>query len=61
MQAIGDNGVVLLYIFRLRLDGKHVVFGQVVDGMSVVRAIEGYGSRDGKTSAKIVISESGQL
>ncbi|KXZ45670.1 hypothetical protein GPECTOR_52g68 [Gonium pectorale] len=43
------------------LDGKHVVFGQVVDGMNVVKTIEGYGSSSGKTSAKIVIADCGQL
>jgi len=43
------------------LDGKHVVFGQVVDGMDVVKKVEGYGSQSGKTSAKIVVSDSGQL
>merc|ERR1712093_827844 len=43
------------------LDGKHVVFGQVSKGMDVVRKIEGYGSRNGKTSATITIAKSGQL
>ncbi|KAI8521729.1 hypothetical protein Bbelb_014830 [Branchiostoma belcheri] len=44
------------------LDGKHVVFGSVVEGMDVVKAVEGYGSKPaGKTSAKIVIADSGQL
>lgn len=43
------------------LDGKHVVFGSVVDGMDVVKKIESYGSQSGKTSKKIVIAESGQL
>ncbi len=43
------------------LDGKHVVFGEVTDGMDVVRAIETVGSRSGDTSAKVVVEECGQL
>merc|ERR1712067_22667 len=43
------------------LDGKHVVFGQVVEGMDVVKKIESFGSQSGKTSAKIVIQACGQL
>jgi peptidyl-prolyl isomerase F (cyclophilin D) len=43
------------------LDGKHVVFGRVVEGMDVVKKIEGLGSRSGKTSAKIVVADCGQL
>ncbi|XP_028765693.1 peptidyl-prolyl cis-trans isomerase-like [Neltuma alba] len=43
------------------LDGKHVVFGQVVEGMDVVREIEKVGSRSGKTSKPVVIAECGQL
>lgn len=42
------------------LDGKHVVFGQVTSGMEVVKQIESYGSRDGKTSVKITIRDCGQ-
>ncbi|GAA4884363.1 peptidylprolyl isomerase [Kitasatospora terrestris] len=41
------------------LDGKHVVFGEVVEGMDVVKTIEGLGSQSGRTSAKIVIADSG--
>ncbi|GIL80936.1 hypothetical protein Vretimale_9355 [Volvox reticuliferus] len=43
------------------LDGKHVVFGRVVNGMDVVRAIEAMGSSSGKTRSKIVINDCGQL
>jgi peptidylprolyl isomerase len=43
------------------LDGKHVVFGEVVEGMDVVEAIEKLGSGNGATSKKIVISDSGTV
>merc|ERR1712227_1193432 len=43
------------------LDGKHVVFGNVVEGMDVVRKVEKCGSQSGKTTEKIVISASGEL
>ena len=43
------------------LDGKHVVFGSVVEGMDVVKAVEGVGSGSGATKAKVVIAASGQL
>merc|ERR1711933_669788 len=43
------------------LDGKHVVFGSVVEGMNVVKSIETVGSRSGSTSAKVVIADCGQI
>ncbi|XP_064487992.1 peptidyl-prolyl cis-trans isomerase [Ornithodoros turicata] len=43
------------------LDGKHVVFGSVVEGMDIVKKVESYGSQSGKTSKKIVIADCGQL
>jgi peptidylprolyl isomerase len=43
------------------LDGKHVVFGQVVEGMDVVKAIEKVGSQNGKTSKPVEIADCGQL
>merc|ERR1712182_187303 len=42
------------------LDGKHVVFGSVVEGMDVVKKIEAVGSQSGKTSAQVVITDCGQ-
>ncbi len=44
-----------------RLDGKHVVFGKVVEGSEVVKTMESCGSQSGKTSAKVVIADCGQL
>lgn len=44
-----------------RLNGKHVVFGNVKEGMDVVKAMEAKGSEGGTTSAKIVIADCGQL
>ncbi len=43
------------------LDGRHVVFGSVVEGMDVVKKMESYGSRSGKPTVKIVIAKCGQL
>ncbi|MFE0461941.1 peptidylprolyl isomerase [Kitasatospora sp. NPDC058965] len=43
------------------LDGKHVVFGEVEEGMDLVKKIEGLGSQSGAPKAKVTISESGQL
>ncbi|KAJ3013576.1 hypothetical protein HKX48_005662 [Thoreauomyces humboldtii] len=43
------------------LDGKHVVFGNVTEGMDIVKKVEGYGSQSGKTRGKITIEKSGQL
>jgi len=43
------------------LDGKHVVFGSVVEGLNVVKSIEKVGSSNGETSAKVVIKDSGEL
>jgi len=43
------------------LDGKHVVFGKVISGQSVISAIELVGSDSGATRVKVTIADSGQL
>jgi peptidylprolyl isomerase len=43
------------------LDGKHVVFGEVLEGYDVVKKMESFGSQSGATSKKIVIKDSGEL
>jgi peptidylprolyl isomerase len=43
------------------LDGKHVVFGRVVDGKDVINQMEAVGSRGGQTAKPVVIADCGQL
>eukprot|EP00080_Pristionchus_pacificus_P022851 PDM82871.1 cyn-3 [Pristionchus pacificus] len=43
------------------LDGKHTVFGRVVEGLDIVKKVEAVGSDSGKTSATVTISDCGQL
>lgn len=43
------------------LDGKHVVFGRVIDGLEVVKAMEARGSDNGRPGQPIVIVDGGEL
>jgi peptidylprolyl isomerase len=43
------------------LNTKHCVFGQVVEGMDVVQAIEKVGSGSGMTSKRVAIVDSGEI
>merc|ERR1712216_140159 len=43
------------------LDGRHVVFGKIVDGMDVVQAVEAVGSQSGTPSKAVEIVDSGVL
>nr|XP_043616887.1 peptidyl-prolyl cis-trans isomerase CYP19-3-like [Erigeron canadensis] len=43
------------------LDGKHVVFGKVVDGYGVVKEMEKVGSDGGATSSNVVIEDCGEV
>ncbi len=43
------------------LDGKHVVFGEVVEGMDIVKKVERLGTSSGKTKHSIKIEKSGTV
>lgn len=44
-----------------RLDGKHVVFGQVTDGMDAVMKMQSFGLHDGGVLKTIVITDCGEI
>jgi hypothetical protein len=46
-------------ITALWLDGEHVVFGEVTDGMPLVKKIDAAGSASGRVSRKVTITASG--
>ena len=43
------------------LDGKHVVFGKVVDGMDLLKKMEEQGTRSGQTKSDVVLAGCKQL
>lgn len=57
---MGDHSNVCV-CFCGRLDGKHVVFGQVREGMDVVTKMESFGLHDGGVIKKIVVTDCGEI
>ncbi len=57
------NGSQFFILFNAQphLDGKHVVFGQVISGGEVLDALESVGSQTGATKAVCQIVDCGQL
>jgi peptidylprolyl isomerase len=43
------------------LDGKHTVFGKVLEGEEIVRAVEAVGTNSGKPKSTVTIVDSGEL
>merc|ERR1711937_157395 len=59
----GTNGsqFFLCTVKTAWLDGKHCVFGKVIEGLDVVKKIEAVGSQSGKTSKPVMIADCGQI
>ena len=43
------------------LNGKHVVFGKVVDGLQMLELMERFGSRNGQTRVPMTIEACGEI
>jgi len=47
----------LTFVATPWLDGKHTIFGEVVEGMSVLKALEATGSQSGRTSERLTMDK----
>jgi peptidyl-prolyl isomerase F (cyclophilin D) len=50
-----------IMILYFRLDGKHVVFGRVLQGQDIVKRVESVGTEEGTPRARVIITDCGQV
>ena len=43
------------------LDGKHVVFGEILEGIELLKVLESHGSETGKPKAEIMVTGCGEI
>jgi cyclophilin family peptidyl-prolyl cis-trans isomerase len=59
----GKNSNTSQFFFTLaptpKLDGKHVIFGEIVSGVDVLKSAEKFGTKDGNPSVPITITDCG--
>ncbi|KAK0454963.1 peptidylprolyl isomerase B [Armillaria borealis] len=55
------NGEFICTVVTSWLDGKHVVFGKVIDGMDIIHQIENVAKSRDKPTVDVVIADSGEL
>ena len=53
----GTDGSQFFITFKAtpHLNGRHTIFGEVIEGMETLKELEKFGSRSGKTSEKLFI------
>lgn len=56
-----ENQFFVTTVITPWLDGKHVVFGEVAEGMDVVKQVESVGTESGRTRTKVTITSSGEM